>query len=326
MKSMQKADEVKALINQGRTLLLGGDEKALKDLPAGNWIAGTIPYFMGDEGGLFSQDMIHVVELPEIFTNPSIKTYAPDQLDRIYTDIPENGAAFIIIPALSKAHLGFALNAPNNPDFANKPLIGWIAGVDLNVLGKQSPKVFSGLHPEPMEEGAVVLAAKLPAGKTADISIINLFKQGKGDIVRFPETGFSVKQAFVNGEAVNFAEHIIDKGWDTRLPLVADYAGAMVNISFQNVDKDKGEVAFYAPVFRGMEYRLAEPVKDYVTEFVSQIPKEGAESIVFSCNCILNYLYSELEGKKTGKVTGPITFGEVAYQLLNQTMVYLTVV
>jgi hypothetical protein len=32
-----------------------------------------------------------------------------------------------------------------------------------------------------------------------------------------------------------------------------------------------------------------------------------------------------LDGKKTGEITGPVTFGEVAYQLFNQTMVYLTV-
>ena len=50
-----------------------------------------------------------------------------------------------------------------------------------------------------------------------------------------------------------------------------------------------------------------------------------ASALFFSCNCILNYLYSELEGKKTGGITGPITFGEIAYQLLNQTMVYLTI-
>ena len=45
---------------------------------------------------------------------------------------------------------------------------------------------------------------------------------------------------------------------------------------------------------------------------------------VFTCNCILNYLYANLEGKKTGSIVGPITFGEIAYMLLNQTMVYLT--
>jgi hypothetical protein len=40
---------------------------------------------------------------------------------------------------------------------------------------------------------------------------------------------------------------------------------------------------------------------------------------------ILNYLYSNLEGMRTGDMVGPITFGEIAYQLLNQTLVYLTI-
>jgi hypothetical protein len=74
-----------------------------------------------------------------------------------------------------------------------------------------------------------------------------------------------------------------------------------------------------------MEYKHAKPVTNYVEEFTSQMPKGSTDNILFSCNCILNYLYSELEGKKTSDVTGPMTFGEVAYQLLNQTLVYLSV-
>lgn len=35
-------------------------------------------------------------------------------------------------------------------------------------------------------------------------------------------------------------------------------------------------------------------------------------------------MYAHLEGKKTGAIKGPMTFGEIAYILLNQTMVYLT--
>lgn len=76
-------------------------------------------------------------------------------------------------------------------------------------------------------------------------------------------------------------------------------------------------------MFRGVEYRHAFPVDDYVREFTMRMPDEAG--IFFSCNCILNYLYSELEGKKTGAITGPVTFGEVAYQLLNQTLVYITI-
>jgi hypothetical protein len=44
---------------------------------------------------------------------------------------------------------------------------------------------------------------------------------------------------------------------------------------------------------------------------------------MFSCNCILNFLYGELEGKSIGTFTGPVTFGEIAYQLVNQTLVYV---
>ena len=44
----------------------------------------------------------------------------------------------------------------------------------------------------------------------------------------------------------------------------------------------------------------------------------------FSCNCILNFLYANLEGMRTGEATGPFTFGEIAYIQLNQTLVYVT--
>jgi len=44
---------------------------------------------------------------------------------------------------------------------------------------------------------------------------------------------------------------------------------------------------------------------------------------VFTCNCILNYIYGELEGRQLPGPRGPMTFGEVAYQVLNQTMAYL---
>jgi hypothetical protein len=46
---------------------------------------------------------------------------------------------------------------------------------------------------------------------------------------------------------------------------------------------------------------------------------------VFSCNCVLNYLHGQLEGRHTGALLGPMTFGEIAYQLLNQTLVHVSV-
>ncbi len=321
--------DVKQKIEAGRKLLLAGDEDALRQLPKGDWIGGTIPYFISsDQGGMVSREMICATDITDVAAGVEIVHYDQNSLARIYTEGPKHGFSFIIIPAASKTHLSFALNAPNYKDFGVRPLIGWVAGVHLSDLGKKTPKVINGQTGDVLEEGALVLQAQLPEGKAAEIGIVNLFEQGDGDILTFNSDGFAAKDVMVNGEKRNFAAYIVKNKLDTKLPLVADYYGAMVNISFQDVDEVEGQVKFYAPVFSGIRYKHARPVADYVKTFQDRLAKEcSVESsrIAFSCNCILNYLYSELEGKKTDPFTGPVTFGEIAYQLLNQTLVYLEI-
>uniref|UniRef100_I2PY93 Uncharacterized protein n=1 Tax=Desulfovibrio sp. U5L TaxID=596152 RepID=I2PY93_9BACT len=321
--------DVKQMIEAGRKLLLAGDEDALSQLPKGDWIAGTIPYFISsDQGGMVSRDMICTTDITDLVASIDIVAYDQNSLARVYAEGPKHGFSFIIIPAFSKAHRSFALNAPNYKDFGVRPLIGWVAGVHLGDLGKKSPKVMNGRTGDTLEEGALVLQAMLPEGKVAEIGIINLFEQGDGDILTFTSDDFSAKDVMVNGEKRNLAAYIVKNKLDTKLPLVADYYGALVNISVQDVDEVEGQVKFYAPVFTGIRYKHAKPVADYVKVFNDRLSKECAvdsNRVAFSCNCILNYLYSELEGKKTDPFTGPVTFGEIAYQLLNQTLVYLEI-
>ena len=322
--SIHTISEAVQKIKGGKNLLLAGDEKALRQLPRGSWIGGTIPYFVGEEGGLFSQDRVWITEWPASVASAEVKVYTSKTVSQVYADIPDRGFAFVMIPGMSPTHLGFALEAPGYDQFAMRPLLGWITGVNLAELGKVSPKVFVGMTGEVVEDGCVAMHVKLQPGKLADLGIVNLFRQGVGDSIRFATTGFSAKDAVINGKRENLADYLERIHANTQLPLVADYLGAMVNVSFQNVDKEKKEVAFYAPVFAGVEYKLAAPVGNYIQDFAGHIP-QGLDGVAFSCNCILNYLYSELEGKKTGAFVGPVTFGEVAYQLLNQTLVYLKI-
>jgi hypothetical protein len=98
----------------------------------------------------------------------------------------------------------------------------------------------------------------------------------------------------------------------------------MINVSFNKICKEERKISLYAPVFHGVEYKIASPLNNFSDEFNAELAKTQIEPL-FSCNCILNYLHANLEGKKTGNITGPITFGEIAYILLNQTMVYLTI-
>lgn len=317
--------EVKAKITRGEKLLLAGDENLLRSLPAGNWIGGSIPYFMTEQGGLSTRQKIYVTILPENISYITIKVYDARTLASIYTDMAQNGFSIIIMPGSSKTHLEFALRAPQYKDFGHSPLIGWIAGVHLDDLGKVTPKVFNGQTQAVFEDGAVVLHAALPPTQVAEVDYLNIFEQGNGDTITFLQDGFSAREACINGIRMNFAEYVTQKGLDTRLPLVADYFGAMVNVSFQSVDMQNREVRFYAPVFADVSYKHARPFKDYVQQFNAKLPSHLSKHPVFSCNCVLNYLYSELEGKRTGHITGPTTFGEVVYQQLNQTMAYLTI-
>lgn len=319
--------EAASMIKAGKRLILAGDESVLMELPTGHWIGGTIPYFMAGDGGVTTRKMVYVNELPSFAGQVVVRTYNESTIESIYTDAPDNGFSVVIIPASSPIHMSFAINAPSYRGFATRPLIGWIAGTHLQDVGREKAKVFFGENLKIFDNRAVAMHITLPDDKYADIGIINLFTQGEGDIITFPADGFTASNAFVNDEEINFADYIIEHDIDIRFPLVADYSGAMINTSFQGIDGDKGVVSFYAPVFMGIQYRLAKPVYDYMEEFTLRMKnaQEDQGTVFFSCNCILNYLYSELEGKSTGALTGPVTFGEIAYQLLNQTLAYVTI-
>jgi hypothetical protein len=311
--------DVLTKIKSGQPLLLAADESLLSLLPEGNWIGGTIPYFMDALGGCLCKDRIFTTELPDFVSDVRVLTFDRASLPEINTGGDFQDVSVVILPASSGVHIDFALNAPKYKGFATHPVIGWIAGIDLKDLGTAKPKVFGG-NSKPLEDAAVVLRFRIPESKYAHISIMNLFQQGNGDVIQFPHSGFSADEVLVNGERCNFADYLTRIGANTKLPLVANYSGASVNVSFKLVDSATRQVEFYAPVWPGTDYKLAAPIGDYVTEFESRLKQLNPNQIVFSCNCILNYLYSGLEGRQTGGIVGPITFGEIAYQLLNQTM------
>lgn len=312
-------------INRGEYLLIAGDEDVLASLPSGNWVAGTIPYFMTEEGGKADQEQLYVTTISGVASHnpPRITLYDANSISRIATEAPEHGFTVLILPASSEVHLAYAQNAPDYPNMFFSPIVGWASGVHLDELDTKKPKVGFGPASGMLSDSqAVAMHIPISEQQVANIKTVNLFSPGEGDSIRFKTKGFTVSECIANGEEVNFARYITDRKIDTRLPLVADYSGCMVNASVQEIVGD--DVKMYAPVFPDFEYHFAKPISDYVSEFDNAIPKGESDKIAFSYNCILNFLYSELDGKKTKGITGPITFGEIAYQLLNQTLVYLT--
>lgn len=205
---------------------------------------------MGQEGGETTRDRIFVTELPVIGGAPKIRFYDITNLDRVCVDGPGErlfadrdsgifGSAFVLRPQC--AHLARTCSS-------SRCWAGFQA-YTLSDLGSASPMVVNGETMEFDSERAVVVHVPLPEQHFARIDIINLFSQGDGDRIRFPQKGFSATDCTINGIKRNFAEYVSSTKADTRLPLVADYSGAMINVSIKGVDTSTGVVDFYAPVF-----------------------------------------------------------------------------
>jgi hypothetical protein len=316
--------EASELIRSGQPLLVAGDEVLLRQLPQGQWIGGTIPYFMARKGGgVVDQSRVFVTPLGGHVKSACIRVYQDSDLESIVRDYPEHGCSFIIVPARCSASLRFARECASWPGLFNSPLVGWNAGVLNNGRLTSSPRVFDGTEATAYDNAAVVLHASLEAGYVARIEIINPFHQGDGDRITFPHSGFEVSHCAVNGVPANIVDYLEQHHADPRWPLVADYAGAQINVSIAAVDSKKRKIDLFAPVFEGVEYRLSASVGDLAEFFGNEFAARRIAPI-FSCNCILNFVYAELEGKHTGDATGPMTFGEIAYVQLNQTLVYVT--
>lgn len=316
----------KQMIADGKPLCVAGSELALDLLPAGAWIGGTSPYFMLNSGGTIIDDAhVFVTELGSL-GKISFASYGIDDLAQISSAGPENGFGITVMPAGSACHTRFAAEAATY-DFAFlRPTVGWIAGVHLKDLGTISPKVYDGRTAEKFDDRAVVAYVALPDDKLAVIDIVNLFEPEEGDLLRFHSTGFEVVTCLVNGHETNFADYLRKRGLqDGTLPLIGDYAGARINVSLQHVGESGGKVSLYAPVFPEVDYRFAKPVGDYASAFKARLSAQPVDGVAMSCNCILNFVFGELEGKTISTLEGPVAFGEIAYQLLNQTLVMVRI-
>ena len=324
MSELYTVSQANALIDAGKRLHIAGDEAVLARLNRGTWIGGTTPYFLTRTGGVMDRSRAFITELPESVTAVETALLGEDELAKIPGEAPQNGFSLVILPAMADVHAAYALNAERLPKLYEKPIAGWVCGVHLDYLGKVKPKVVNGRTGEFSDNRLAVLHASLPNSLIAKVGIVNVFQQGTGDRIVFAKTGFSAGDCLINSAKASFFDYAAQSNFDIRLPLVSDRSGEMINVGIRAADQASHRVIFSAPVLEGMEYRQAAPVGDYRAAFAARM-NELAISPAFSCNCILNYRYGHLEGKQDVPAEGPVTFGEIAYVLLSQTMVYLTV-
>ncbi len=317
-------NQVKDFIEKGKILALAGTEQALSSLPQGKWIAGTIPYFFDKGKGVETDDKIFVHDFTEYAQKISIKIFNTDTLQETFIPTDKNIYRFVIIPPFTDIHKEYSVFAFMNKDVMLTPTIGWIAGKKLN--SDEIPMVFNGLTGEKLTDQGVLMEVEIDEQYNSEINIVNIFEiDPNSPTIEFENDGFCAEYCLIDGKKVKLAEFIEKNNIDIRYPLIGDFSGANINISFQEIKDSK--VYFYAPFFKGIKYRFSKRGFSYPQKFKFAIKQIDNTSFVFSANCILNYIYGEAEINPIDeKVTGPATFGEIAYLLVNQTFVYLNLI
>ncbi len=321
---LMSVQQAEALIQAGNILMIAGEEKLLTQLSKGNWIGGTIPYFMGETGGCVDYEQVFVTDFTQVATHFGIKVYDADKLPSMLSDRYANGFSYILLPAFSDVHSTYALKVRYLDRLFDVPTMGWVTGVHLDVIETQKPKVINGQTGEIFANDAIVLHCELADNKFADLEIVNIYEQSQSVCFTFPEDSFTCSDCLINGEAGNLADYLTENKIDLSLPLVADHGGALINADIQKVDVEGRSVSFFAPILSTQEYKIAEPIVDRYAAFLETMPEDNS-SVICSCNCLSSYLQLGLNGKTTKGITCPFTFGEIAYILVNQTMVLLSV-
>lgn len=328
------------MISEGRVLLLAGAEQDLANLPEGTWIGGTVGWFVTPEGGVTAQGVLFYTDFTKLTDGASWRSFGAGDIHEIAQFYPENGFALLILPGFSEILGKVAGRIMEYDGLYNVPLMGWVSAVATegmpNILPRGGPKTFAG-GPRAESERAAVLYVSLPPRCFAQLHIANLFTPGDGPDIKFLEPGlYNAKDCLIGGTRQNLARYMAAQNIDRRLPLVADHEGALLNLSILRRDAQAGCVTFLAPVSTNLTYRFADKVTDYPAEFLNATADIDLPQAAHNCICMLHYFFAGLDNTLGPRdntklrlpgppITAPVTFGQIAYTILNQTLTSLTI-
>ncbi len=322
-KQLFTLSETISLIEQKRHLVITADESLLKKLPKGNWIAGTSPYFMTVDGGHHTKDKLFVDDFTAYGVEFQYYKYSKDNIFEITENSFDNGFIFLILPMASNVLERFGTDSLHFKNIFKNPIVGYVAGIDLQNKDNPSPKVYLGTTLEELSDFGVSMHVQLPENQVARVEIINPNSIDlQSPTFTFPKTSFSQSSCIIDGKKSNIADYLISIQHPTMgIPLISSNNGALINRDVKTIDAQNKTVDFYSPVFSDEVYRLAKPVSDYTALFNEKL-SVNKEVVIYSCLCVSFYLLGNLEKKSVG-IDGAFTFGEIAYQILNQTSVFL---
>jgi len=298
-------EKVKELLLQPHPLMIAGTKKTLEQLPAGNWIGGTIPFLVDQSGKRLPEDQLEITRIAGSVSKAIIKVYDLDNIHQIRHEGFKNGFSMMIVPAESRIHHSFAMNSSVYPAADKNILLGWVAGYQEDQ--ENQAYVIFGPKKKFLTDQAVSIHYKLREGFIPKVEKQNCFVPSDGPDLKFPQSGFSTDKIEVQGKSMKIKDFLKQYDIDYRFPLIR-LEERESNVSLKKLEGDR--LHFYAPIFKNQRYRWS--------RLASEKKEPTITDPVFSCNCILNHIENSVT-LCDHRIPGPVTFGEISENLLNQT-------
>lgn len=321
--------EVEGFIKAGKVMMLSGSDKALTGLPKGNWVGGTTPYVV-DKVGKVDEENIFVYDFTEIATNSKIAVFDKNNIKDIAKSGVGNGFIMLILPIDTEVYYEFSNHSLEYDNIYDNPLVGFVACCTVEDYGdyaKAKTFVASGIDGSLYADRGVALYVEMPNNLTARTEIINLdtIDYDTAKLV-FPKTSFVQSDCLIDGKPGNIAEYfenVVKPKLGGSTQLITSQNGALINRDVKIVDIKEGKVTFFSPAYAGDEYYLVKNGNDYLKMFNDNLNSKTSE--VAAClSCVSYYFSGKFEGRNICK-NGIYAFGEIAYQLLNKTIVTLEI-
>ena len=241
----------------------------------------------------------------------------------------------MILPFGKGMDLEYASNCINYPNFGNRVVCGWRAVLTNYSEFERNDEslVFLGTSGERFTDKGVAMHVKLPEGKYAELHVFNPYKPENDDIIVFEEDGQQSQTALINGVKQNLRQYLIENGVNSMVgntvvsqkSLSGDYGGMSINIVIlPDMEEDiriDDVMQLGASVVKDIPFRLSSLNME---NNESLKKKMNDDPIVFSFACINNSPYPELFAKYVTQTNGPLVFGEIAYFMMNNGIVYVT--
>ena len=316
---LKTIEETVAMIHDNKLLHICAPQNLLAKLPTGNWIGGSSAYYATESEKADDFEKLCVFELE--FDTFRILTYDERSIMNFTEDTYSNGFSIIIMPAETKILQEYAQNSSNYKNIFLTNVVGWVSGTD----NTDKPIAVDGISANLLTDKAVALHVSLPEDKIAVVNVVNIFTADESSpIIEFDTEGFFAKEFIINGKKENIVDYAAAHNINLHLPFVGEYSGSEINSCILQISDDK-VITLAAPLFKGIKYRFAKPLDNYADAFVGKINSIPNKDCVFSCNCICNMQHGDLQNHDLGGFYGPYVYGEIAYQLISQTLVYLQI-